>query len=72
MDKIFRNFVLGGVYGQGKAILSVLMFVISLLFFSVDGLAVPAAPVIHTLTQPDGTVFKARQWVMKTGMGGKQ
>ena len=24
--------------------------------------AVPAAPVIHTRTQPDGTTFEARQW----------
>jgi len=24
--------------------------------------AVPAAPFIHTLSQPDGTTFKARQW----------
>ncbi len=24
--------------------------------------AVPVAPVIHTLIQPDGSVFEARQW----------
>ncbi|HHT9111862.1 MAG: hypothetical protein HZA47_09385 [Planctomycetes bacterium] len=26
------------------------------------GYAIPAAPFIHTLTQPDGTDFKAKQW----------
>lgn len=30
--------------------------------FPVKGYAVPAAPVIHPLTQPDGTIISAKQW----------
>jgi len=38
-------------------------FVISILAGSYGiAEAVPAAPVVHTLIQPDGTSFKARQW----------
>lgn len=33
-----------------------------LFFFPHTGYAVPAAPTIHTLTQSDGTFFKARRW----------
>ncbi len=30
--------------------------------FPHEGNAVPAAPIMHTLKQPDGTTFRARQW----------
>ncbi|WP_446011848.1 hypothetical protein [Candidatus Electrothrix sp.] len=30
--------------------------------FSGNALAVPAAPIEHELTQPDGSKFKARKW----------
>ncbi len=33
-----------------------------LLIISSDGFAVPAAPLTQTLSQPDGTTFKARKW----------
>ena len=30
--------------------------------FPHEGYAIPAAPILHKLTQPDGTIFNARQW----------
>ena len=35
---------------------------VSIALDATDGRAVPANPVLHSLTQPDGTTFKARQW----------
>ena len=49
-----------------KRINACLCFLIVMTFvgftFSYKGYAVPAAPIIHPLTQPDGTIIKARQW----------
>ncbi|MEK6635615.1 MAG: hypothetical protein AABY38_04600, partial [Planctomycetota bacterium] len=30
--------------------------------FSAKGYAIPAAPLLHTLVQPDGITFNAMQW----------
>ena len=42
----------------------ILSAVLNLIFiaFSCEVYAIPAAPIVHTLTQPDGTTFQARQW----------
>lgn len=45
--------------------LFVLLFILTsviALLFPPEGHAVPAAPLVHTLGQPDGTIFNARQW----------
>ena len=44
-----------------KISVSCLVFFIVVLFGS-SAFAVPAAPVVHTLGQPDGSTFEARQW----------
>ena len=38
------------------------IILLSFLLFAGKALAVPAAPIQHTLSQPDGVQFKARQW----------
>ena len=38
------------------------IILLSFLLFAGKALAVPAAPNLHTLSQPDGVQFKARQW----------
>jgi len=38
------------------------IILLSFYLFSGKALAVPAAPIQHTLSQPDGVQFKARQW----------
>ena len=43
-----------------KMIFVILSLVV--LCFPTNSVAVPVSPDIHMLTQPDGTVFKARQW----------
>jgi M6 family metalloprotease-like protein len=49
-----------------KMSVSFYFFVLVMIFtgyiFPVKGYAVPAAPVIHPLTQPDGTIISAKQW----------
>ena len=47
--------------GLSKHITLFLLIVFTLLHSQSKGYAVPAAPFIHTLTQSDGTTFKARQ-----------
>ncbi|MBI5676493.1 MAG: M6 family metalloprotease domain-containing protein [Nitrospirae bacterium] len=47
-----------------KIYIYVVFFTILSIFFTlpIKGHAVPAAPVLHTLSQPDGAKFEARQW----------
>lgn len=40
----------------------IVVTLVGFLFPNKKGYAIPAAPFIHTLTQSDGTSFKARQW----------
>ncbi len=40
----------------------VVLFTASIFLCPTESPAVSANPVLHTLTQPDGTAFKARQW----------
>jgi len=43
--------------------ISMLFILVSMsLFFPYQTLAVPAAPIIHTLSQADGSTFRGRQW----------
>ena len=46
----------------GNPLFPLLCGALFLLSFSQSVIAVPAAPVLHTLSQPDGTTFRARQW----------
>jgi hypothetical protein len=39
-----------------------IFLVLHLLVFSMPALSIPAAPIAHTLVQPDGVTFSARQW----------
>ena len=48
--------------GIHKHIALFLLIVFTLLLSQSKGHAVPAPPFIHTLSQSDGTTFKARQW----------
>ena len=50
---------------ENRTVLSaflVVMAVVSWFVSPFEAYAVPAAPLIHTLSQPDGSNFKARQW----------
>ncbi|MBI5408522.1 MAG: M6 family metalloprotease domain-containing protein [Nitrospirae bacterium] len=48
---------------RNNVCLSILMAVSIIVFaFPLTGHAVPAAPGIYTLNQPDGSTFRARQW----------
>ncbi len=47
--------------GRLRAVLCALLAACSMIFAG-SALAVPAAPIVHTLSQPDGMTFEARQW----------
>ncbi|MBI4848652.1 MAG: M6 family metalloprotease domain-containing protein [Nitrospirae bacterium] len=43
-------------------IIFLLLVTVSIFFTTNESFAVPASPILHTMNQPDGTAFKARQW----------
>ena len=49
---------------RNKSIGNLVLFLTAFIILTLPGTvqAVPAAPIVHTLTQPDGSTFKARQW----------
>ncbi|MCX5886310.1 MAG: M6 family metalloprotease domain-containing protein [Proteobacteria bacterium] len=47
---------------ENTFILVVLIIILFVLSLPRTVQAVPAAPIVHTLTQPDGSTFQARQW----------
>ncbi|MBI5057601.1 MAG: M6 family metalloprotease domain-containing protein [Nitrospirae bacterium] len=46
---------------KGK-IIFLLFVTVSIFLTTSESFAVPASPILHTMNQPDGTAFKARQW----------
>jgi M6 family metalloprotease-like protein len=64
MDKRYRNYTIRGLISmRGKHyIIAILIICLVAFVFVCESYAVPAAPITHTLTQPDGGSFNARQW----------
>ena len=50
------------MFNRTSYLIYILLLTIIMLTFSHELHAVPAAPAFRTLTQPDGTAFRARQW----------
>ena len=50
------------MFNRTSYLIYIVLLTIIMLTFSHELHAVPAAPAFRTLTQPDGTAFRARQW----------